>query len=307
MLSLRNRREVTPRKAGFTPGKSSAFTLIELLVVIAIIAILAAILFPVFAQARAKARQTACLSNTKQIGLGLMMYSQDYDEMLPGYRFPIPTGEVNPFCPSGEACGASTQAQIFINQVVNPYIKNQDLWKCPSNPIAWVNVDTNNQQRTDAGFRSYGGQNSYAANNYVFPSRAGFAIAGLPQPADTVAFVDAQYYNALPRGPLGAPCALAGNPTGTAFVTGGSYPIYWRNIGNSRLTFGNLGQPETTPAQAEEGGKNRHSGVINVIWLDGHAKAMPYIQLITDDKNNAGLRVGGTNSYWDPYKQGCAP
>src|SRR5262249_15795329 len=61
-----------------------AFTLIELLVVIAIFAILAAILFPVFAQARAKARQAACLSNMKQIGLGLMMYAQDYDETLPG-------------------------------------------------------------------------------------------------------------------------------------------------------------------------------------------------------------------------------
>ncbi|WP_395141887.1 type II secretion system protein [Armatimonas sp.] len=64
------------------------FTLIELLVVIAIIAILAAILFPVFAQARDKARATACLSNTKQLSLGVMMYAQDYDETLPviGYN-----------------------------------------------------------------------------------------------------------------------------------------------------------------------------------------------------------------------------
>ena len=71
-----------PTRRGFTARKSG-FTLIELLVVIAIIAILAAILFPVFAQARSKARQTTCVSNLKQVGLAIVMYTQDYDEMFP--------------------------------------------------------------------------------------------------------------------------------------------------------------------------------------------------------------------------------
>jgi len=71
-------------------GTKRAFTLIELLVVIAIIAILAAILFPVFAQASEKARQASCLANLKQLGLGLMMYSQDFEEVMPTAFASIP-------------------------------------------------------------------------------------------------------------------------------------------------------------------------------------------------------------------------
>ena len=84
------------------------FTLIELLVVIAIIAILAAILFPVFAQAREAARKTTCLSNGKQIGLGVGMYTQDYDEMYPSVH---------------------NGAYLVL---IQPYVKNFDLWRCPS-------------------------------------------------------------------------------------------------------------------------------------------------------------------------------
>ena len=104
-------------------SQRKGFTLIELLVVIAIIAILAAILFPVFAQARAKARQISCLSNTKQMGTATMMYVQDYDETLPGYRFNGPAGSnLNPYAADARV-GASAKNVIFINQLLNPYIR----------------------------------------------------------------------------------------------------------------------------------------------------------------------------------------
>ena len=103
---------------------SSGFTLIELLVVIAIIAILAAILFPVFAQAREKARQASCMSNGKQIGTALMMYVQDYDETLPErYGADNPADYENGFLRSWK-------------NMLYPYIKNKDVFKCPSNPTA---------------------------------------------------------------------------------------------------------------------------------------------------------------------------
>ncbi len=98
------------------------FTLIELLVVIAIIAILAAILFPVFSRAREKARQTSCGSNLKQTGLAFMQYTVDYDEMWPLYTYPA----------GGETMSAYN--------MIMPYMKNKELAQCPSDKhgsIAW--------------------------------------------------------------------------------------------------------------------------------------------------------------------------
>jgi prepilin-type N-terminal cleavage/methylation domain-containing protein len=99
-------------------ARRPGFTLIELLVVIAIIAILAAILFPVFAQVRDKARMSACVSNMRQIGSGLMMYAQDYDETFPRDFF-------------------MDKEPIYVwKNAIRPYLKSLDVLMCPSNPFS---------------------------------------------------------------------------------------------------------------------------------------------------------------------------
>jgi prepilin-type N-terminal cleavage/methylation domain-containing protein/prepilin-type processing-associated H-X9-DG protein len=102
-----------------------AFTLIELLVVIAIIAILAAILFPVFAQAKAAAKKTQCLSNSKQYGLGFFMYSSDTDDMAPLINW-TNTMDANPASPTRDQA---------VGNLVQPYIKNIELFMSPMDPI----------------------------------------------------------------------------------------------------------------------------------------------------------------------------
>src|SRR5437588_215669 len=110
--------------------KKRGFTLIELLVVIAIIAILAALLFPVFAQAREKARQAACMSNLNQIGLALAMYMQDYDDRLPDRR------DLKTTLPGGyrpwKSWPPSDPRAGWAALILHPYTKNDAIWSCPS-------------------------------------------------------------------------------------------------------------------------------------------------------------------------------
>ncbi len=116
------------------------FTLIELLVVIAVIAILAAILFPVFAKAREKARQTSCASNIRQIGLAFMMYAQDWDENLPVQSIDIPG-----FSSTIVYWGGTN---FFWYDALLPYMKSSKLFYCPSSPnqscgVAYFNYSSN--------------------------------------------------------------------------------------------------------------------------------------------------------------------
>jgi prepilin-type N-terminal cleavage/methylation domain-containing protein/prepilin-type processing-associated H-X9-DG protein len=150
----------------------AAFTLIELLVVIAIIAILAAILFPVFARAREAARKTACLSNLRQLGLAFQLYTQDYDEALPNSTDGTPgAGQLGAWnfykvFPTNTNPGSYdvTQGALY------PYVKNKQVYICPS----------------DGQGRQSG--NSYAANSCVFHGsaigfEAGKSLAAFDAPA----------------------------------------------------------------------------------------------------------------------------
>ena len=168
---------------GFTNARgaftliTSGFTLIELLVVIAIIAILAAILFPVFAQARAKARQTACLSNLKQLGNALMMYTQDYDEVLPGNHSRDqganePLGFMQPY-----NAGDPQTLRNWAREI-QPYVKNLQVYKCLSAP-----------PRAEATLTEYNAVNTPGGGNtnyYLNGVASDKALAAISEPADII-------------------------------------------------------------------------------------------------------------------------
>lgn len=136
------------------------FTLIELLVVIAIIAILAAILFPVFAQARESARLTQCLSHMKQVGQAMMMYSDSYDEVLPLRRdASSPTCQARIWLPSGQYDTWTVRSRNW-RHMIAPYIKNTGVYSCPTNPAARVadeqaSCDNTTEPRHMRGFFYY--------------------------------------------------------------------------------------------------------------------------------------------------------
>jgi prepilin-type N-terminal cleavage/methylation domain-containing protein/prepilin-type processing-associated H-X9-DG protein len=219
-----------------------AFTLIELLVVIAIIAILAAILFPVFAQARERARATSCLSNTRQLASAEMMYLQDYDETFWSNPWPGGGGEgiLNP----------ANNGTTFWSDLLQPYIKNTGIFDCPSNSDTLFNTanylppaipqgstDPKNFYRVEYGFGEKGPHGDQAADGIYTQAR-------LDKPAEIALLGDAifawNFYNCEPD-----PAKPAGQ-------------------GSVYFTRGILDWPQY--------GKPRHFDGINFVYADGHAK-----------------------------------
>ena len=215
-----------------TPRKTCGFTLIELLVVIAIIAILAAILFPVFAQARAKARQTTCLSNEKQIGLALMMYTQDYDETLPGNTFhqaglSQPLGWNQPYDASSDITW-----RVWARDIL-PYTKNMGVFKCPeTKPRSSDGVCNPAANTCEITGVPNAGTTNYLMNGIV----ASCPLAALTAPADLIFVHEVRNFNRVAQEkPRMLPTGVATN------FTNAYYDIL-------------------------------HNGGTNLLFCDGHAK-----------------------------------
>jgi prepilin-type N-terminal cleavage/methylation domain-containing protein len=174
------------------------FTLIELLVVIAIIAILAAILFPVFARAREQARKASCLSNLRQIGTGLLMYAQDYDETVPPPRIGT----------------EGTLSHFGWADLVYPYVKNVKVFDCPSEGTLRMTMNTSivpnrffitlggsgatanndavtNQPLTNIDYNY--GVNGFSTAGYEGPFHSTYRrLPSIPAPADVIGIADAR-------------------------------------------------------------------------------------------------------------------
>lgn len=182
----------------------SGFTLIELLVVIAIIAILAAILFPVFAQARESARKTACISNMRQMGTALIMYVDDHDDCFPVVRsIPLdPDGEdLVPVIVRGESVGSWPERLVSITTVLRPYIKNDGIFLCPSAvagcPGRTLTVPTNPGSRATWKL-------TYWCFGYNFPGNSPFSF-----PPGSVSYRDFNIMDGRTMASLGSPGGAA--------------------------------------------------------------------------------------------------
>lgn len=161
--------------------RRSGFTLIELLVVIAIIAILAAILFPVFARAREKARQSSCLSNVKQLSVGALMYMQDYDETF------WPTSAVH----MNNLAANDSPGSIWYRAVM-PYVKNEQIFVCPSdsqtNSARWSDSATTWDDWPADGATAYpatAGYDGFALSYGTNHNAGGKPLATIDYPAQT--------------------------------------------------------------------------------------------------------------------------
>lgn len=242
------------------------FTLIELLVVIAIISILAAILFPVFARARENARRASCMSNLKQIGIGVMMYTQDFDEKLP----------------NAVACGSQMlETGVLTNQGVStscasvgylhlwwhmiyPYVRSTQVFICPSSGTTW----TGNYFPTSPK----GSYASYGYNQNIY----NLSLSAIPQVAITPFILDTTYYLANAYSTCTTASALSSTEICSSFTSGH-----------------NADPPNPI-----------HLDTFNMLFVDGHVKTQRISDWVTANaKPTVAPYTDPIWQKWDPKEQ----
>ncbi len=249
--------------------RSEGFTLIELLVVIAIIAILAAILFPVFAQAREKARGVSCVSNHKQIGTAFMMYAQDYDETYPRSQW-FEIGSASGGCGGADPNG--TCQHLWATDVL-PYIKTGDKWgnngvfRCPSFPVQQNN--------------NYGVNAKVMQDCWTPCTTAGTTMAAIDKPAELATIVDKgrnsyswAWHMFITDGwawASGHDNAWSQYPDGKWRPNRNAVAYKYAANADKDLTIDNTWPGWPNPAIMP---RFRHTGATTVTWADGHVKSM---------------------------------
>lgn len=314
----------------FATRRKHGFTLIELLVVIAIIAILAAILFPMFARAREKARQTSCASNMRQLAVAALTYASDYDEYLPGVWPGLPSavrmGQV-----VGD-WGCSGGPGVSWGYLVQPYTKNIDIFLCPTHGRYGIPdvVDCITQELYFIGYTSYSANlGAFATLESIWGNYATQSLSLCRSPSSTVLIAEAQ--NAGPTGEghgivLGAFAA-------TMWCASGSWDVPFPALPGDRAFVaiggppGALGRNCTSQeAGIYQYGENledvpwmyydyyqfsdpanwwgtygqpvyRHNATANVAFLDGHVKSLSQGAL----EAVVGIPCSARYSLWDMF------
>ena len=254
---------------------SRGFTLIELLVVIALIAILAAILFPVFARARENARRSSCQSNLKQIGLGLLQYNQDFDERVAPHDNAI----ANYVGPNGSISNPPGEGTWYM--FIHPYVKSTQIFNCPSEPVS-----TNAPAYTGQFLRGMHYGYNYRPYTFATGSPTGFATTGgITSPCSPATSCGTDLSILQAGGAyLGANMSAIENPVGTIWVVDTTNKDNKSN--NSFIASPGSG---AAGANSSEWVSNRHLETVNCLFLDGHVKAM---------KKEAIIGTGDQWKYW---------